>query len=151
MMTTLTPTDRTDLDLCTSPDCGTCKARAEAVERIVRRHVVGVFDDQLAAENDDVSGPGHAVEFDAPPEWWRVTFTHGSLNKVNRARRRFRCDGHIAHVRHFIEPGERYVRTSLPPNHSEINNDGWWRMRFCMACCPVEWTRATPPGSDTAS
>lgn len=90
---------------------------------------------------------GHSVENDEAPSWWRVVITHGALVKVNRARRRFRCEGHIADVAHFIEPGARYVRTSLPPDHPEINNDGWWHMRLCMACCPVEFTRITAPGS----
>lgn len=76
----------------------------------------------------------------AIPDWWRVTFTPGALTKVNRARRRFQCEGHLADVPHFIDPGQRYVRTSLPPDHPEINNDSWWHMRFCMACCPVEFT-----------
>jgi hypothetical protein len=88
-----------------------------------------------------------SAEKDAAPEWWRVTFTQGALTKVNTARRRFRCEGHIADVEHFIEMGQRYVRTSLPPDHPEINNDAWWHMRFCMACCPVEFTRVIPPGS----
>ena len=75
------------------------------------------------------------------PEWWRVTFTPGTLTKVNRARRRFRCEGHIAPLPHFIQPGERYVRSSLPPDHPDINNDGWWHMRFCLSCCPAEFAR----------
>lgn len=81
-----------------------------------------------------------------PPEpWWRVTITHGALAKVNTARRRFRCEGHLAPSTHFIEPGQRYVRTSLPPDNPEINNDTWWHMRLCMDCCPVEFTTVISP------
>ena len=93
---------------------------------------------------------GHTVESGARPDWWRVAFTPGTLAKVNRAHRRFRCEGHIADVAHFIEPGDRYVRSSLPPNHPDINNDSWWYMRFCMACCPMEFTHPTPPGRPTS-
>lgn len=94
---------------------------------------------------DDVTP---SADYDAPEPWWRVTITFGALTKVNTARRRFRCEGHIAPVQHYIDPGQRYVRTSLPPDHPEINNDGWWHMRLCMACCPVEFTRPLPSGSD---
>lgn len=87
------------------------------------------------------------VEIDAPPSWWRVTFTHGSIVTPKRAMRRFRCDGHLADRQHHIEIGDLYVRTSLPPNHPEINNDGWWHMRFCLACCPEKHSLTSPEPS----
>lgn len=67
---------------------------------------------------------------------YRVSTTCGSICTVKTARRRFRCDGHMASEQHFIEPGERYVRDDLPPNNPEIGNPTWWHARFCKDCCP---------------
>jgi hypothetical protein len=71
----------------------------------------------------------------------RVRLTYGSLQTVRTAKRRFRCDGHLTDPddRHFIEPGKRYVKSSLPPNNSEIGNPEWWHLRLCQDCAPVEF------------
>lgn len=82
----------------------------------------------------------------------RVVITHGAIVKVTSARRRFRCEGHLADRTHFIEPGERHVRTSLPPDHPEICNDTWWHMRLCLDCAPAKYdTRPTAPGAEGTS
>lgn len=69
----------------------------------------------------------------------RVTITHGSLTGKRTARRRYRCDGHLADKRHWIEQGAEYVAQALPPDHPEIGNTGWWHARYCMECCPEEY------------
>lgn len=67
----------------------------------------------------------------------RVTRTPEALYGVRTARRRVRCDGHMADERHWIEPGQEYVASALPPG-SDIGNVGWWHHRYCMDCCPIE-------------
>jgi hypothetical protein len=69
----------------------------------------------------------------------RVVRTHGALYGVVRARKRHRCDGHMASERHWIEAGDDYVASALPPDHPEINNVGWWHHRYCMECAPIEY------------
>lgn len=68
----------------------------------------------------------------------RVAFTDGSIAKVITARRRYLCSNHMLRddEAHYIEPGQQYVRNSLPPHNSEIGNEGWWFSRFCFDCCP---------------
>ncbi len=69
----------------------------------------------------------------------RVSRTHGALYGMAVARRRYRCDGHMASERHWIEAGEPYVASALPPDHPDIGNIGWWHHRFCMECAPEEY------------
>jgi hypothetical protein len=69
---------------------------------------------------------------------YRTQITAGSIAKVVRARKRFACQGHLNPDRHYIEPGDRYVTSALPPHHSDIGNSGWWHLRVCLDCCPVE-------------
>jgi hypothetical protein len=70
---------------------------------------------------------------------FRVVSTCGALYGVQRARKRYRCDGHMASERHWIEAGTLYVASALPPDHNEIGNVGWWHSRFCMECAPAEY------------
>ena len=56
------------------------------------------------------SNQERSPDYDAPEPWWRVTITFGALTRVNTAQRRFRCEGHIAPVQHYIDPGQRYVQ-----------------------------------------
>lgn len=72
--------------------------------------------------------------------WWRVSFTPGSIAGVVTANKRHQCDGHLADVKHYIEPGERYVANALPPGHPDVGNTGWWHFRACKDCCPAEYT-----------
>lgn len=66
----------------------------------------------------------------------RVRITPGSLvSKPRRAQKRRRCDGHLAE-RHWIEVGDRFIWTALPPNHSDIGNRGWWHAAYCADCWP---------------
>lgn len=83
----------------------------------------------------------------AQPYRPRVAFTHGSIAKVVTARRRYVCGNHLSMVeKHHIEPGQRYVRNSLPPRNREIGNESWWFLRVCLDCCPVEHDeRVSPP------
>ena len=64
--------------------------------------------------------------------------THRSVaalySKPRVARKRRRCDGHLA-PQHYIEPGDLAVRSALPPD-SEIGNTGWWHHTMCMNCTP---------------
>lgn len=65
-----------------------------------------------------------------------VTATPGALyGKPVTARKRRRCDGHLADERHWIEPGDRFVWSALPPD-SDIGNPGWWHNALCLACAP---------------
>lgn len=68
----------------------------------------------------------------------RVALTPGSIAGVVEARKRHRCDSHLASERHYIEPGQRYVANALPPHHPEVGNTGWWHSRMCLDCCPAE-------------
>jgi hypothetical protein len=68
----------------------------------------------------------------------RVVFTFGSLSGVVTARKRHRCDSHLAD-RHFIEAGQRYVANALPPGDSDIGNDHWLHSSICMDCCPAQY------------
>lgn len=68
----------------------------------------------------------------------RVALTHGALYGVARSIKRRRCDGHMASEAHWIEAGDRYVASALPPDHPEICNAGWWHLVFCMECAPAE-------------
>lgn len=78
----------------------------------------------------------------------RVAFTDGSIAKVVTARRRYVCENHLSQVeKHFIEPGQRYVRNSLPPNNREIGNDTWWFLRVCLDCCPARHDERREPTS----
>jgi hypothetical protein len=69
----------------------------------------------------------------------RVTFTDGSIAGLVTARKRYRCDGHLAYERHYIKPGQQYVANALPPDNPDIGNHGWWHARFCLDCCPAEY------------
>ena len=68
----------------------------------------------------------------------RVTSTPGALYGTAVARKRYRCDGHLADGRHWIEVGDTYVASALPPGHPDIGNVGWWHLRLCMECAPAE-------------
>ena len=75
---------------------------------------------------------------------YRVVRTRGALYSVAVSAKRRRCDGHMASERHWIEAGDRYVASALPPDHSDIGNVGWWHHNFCMECAPIEYAEATP-------
>lgn len=66
----------------------------------------------------------------------RTSATPGCLyGKPRRAKKRRRCDGHMAEP-HWIEVGDLLVWSALPPDHNEIGNLGWWHHAFCMDCAP---------------
>ncbi len=78
----------------------------------------------------------------------RVSFTPGSIQGVVTARKRHVCQNHLDSERHYIEPGDRYVANALPPD-PDIGNPGWWHLRVCLDCCPIEHDerrQATPEG-----
>ena len=80
----------------------------------------------------------------------RVTFTDGSIQGVVTARKRHRCETHLSpDDRHHIEVGDRYVANALPPGNQDIGNPGWWHMRVCLDCCPIEYDPRTRPGDHT--
>lgn len=57
-----------------------------------------------------------------------------TLRTTQRASRRYLCewpyhtDGEVC--RRPIEPGELYVRASLPPGAEPNYGEGWWMMRY---------------------
>lgn len=57
-----------------------------------------------------------------------------ALRRTQIARRRYPCEwefhteGEVC--RRPIEPGERYVRASLPPGVEPNYGDSWWTMRY---------------------
>lgn len=71
----------------------------------------------------------------------RVARTPGALyaDEPAIARKRRRCDGHLAEP-HWIEPGDPIYHCALPPNHSDIGNTGWWHSTFCADCAPLPAT-----------
>jgi hypothetical protein len=51
------------------------------------------------------------------------------------ARRRHRCESSAERCKaRFIEPGDRYIEITLPPRNAEVCNDGWERVKACLAC-----------------
>lgn len=71
-----------------------------------------------------------------PDNLTRVVSTFGALyGKPQRASKRRRCDGHLTD-RHWIESGDLYIWSSLPPNHPDIGNIGWWHHAYCSNCWP---------------
>ena len=78
----------------------------------------------------------------AKPYRIRVAATPGALyGKPQRARKRRRCDGHMASEAHWIEIGDLIVWSALPPNHPDVGNIGWWHHGFCVDCAPERTTR----------
>lgn len=68
----------------------------------------------------------------------RVTRTPEALYSAPRtARKRRRCDGHLAPARHWIEPGDQITWSSLPPD-SDFGNERWWHHAYCANCAPKE-------------
>lgn len=68
----------------------------------------------------------------------RVARTSGALygqSQVKKLRRR-RCGGHLVDP-HWIEIGDRFVWSALPPDHPEIGNAGWWHAAYCLNCAPL--------------
>ena len=73
------------------------------------------------------------------PDYYRhrVSKEDYALYGVARAKKRYPCDGHMASEPHWIEVGETYVASALPPD-SEIGNAEWWHARFCVECAPAD-------------
>lgn len=59
------------------------------------------------------------------------------LKSYHTARIRKYCEDTHRPPFHHIEPGERYLRTALPPN-SELGNEHWWTMNICKSCMTPE-------------
>ena len=78
----------------------------------------------------------------------RVRFMCGQIHGLRTARKRFQCSGHLAPKRHFIEPGDRYVASALPPA-SDIGNPTWLHGTLCLDCAPVEYAEAGGPPRGT--
>lgn len=58
----------------------------------------------------------------------------GALRTYRTARTAKRCDMHLCFNR--IQPGERYLRTSLPPLVDVNSSEHWWSMNICGECAP---------------
>ena len=69
----------------------------------------------------------------------RVMLTPGSIAGLVTAERRHVCDGHLASERHYIESGQQYLATALPPDNPDVGNRRWWHHRLCLDCCPAEY------------
>lgn len=73
-----------------------------------------------------------------PNVYARVARTPGALyGEPQVCRKRRRCDGHLAHEAHWIEPGQTIVWSALPPNHNDVGNVGWWHHAYCANCAPL--------------
>ena len=72
----------------------------------------------------------------------RAIRSTGALYGTQTARKRYRCEAGVTGERHYIEPGDRYVASALPPHDNDIGNERWWHMRLCMDCCPIEFVGA---------
>ncbi len=72
----------------------------------------------------------------------RVISHPGALYGVQRASRRYMCEANSGAFgqHHWIEPGRMYVASALPPHDPDINNSRWWHARYCMECCPLEYS-----------
>ena len=57
-----------------------------------------------------------------------------------RARKPYRCENEYPPSDAFlyghpdIKIGDPYVRIALTPQDQEINNTGWWTVRYCQPC-----------------
>ncbi|HML52398.1 MAG TPA: hypothetical protein PKD84_13460 [Propionicimonas sp.] len=67
----------------------------------------------------------------------RITRTREALYGYFVARKRYLCNGHLT-TRHYIEPGQEFINSALPPG-SDIGNTRWWHARYCLDCCPIEY------------
>jgi len=57
-----------------------------------------------------------------------------SLDTFPVARKRHNCDGINLDCAGIIEPGTRYLRSSLPPNDGEVGKVGWLNNAYCPPC-----------------
>ena len=64
-----------------------------------------------------------------------IASSEAIYSALRRARRRRRCDGHLAD-RHWIEPGDLVVASALPPGSNDIGNERWWHAWYCADCWP---------------
>ena len=55
-----------------------------------------------------------------------------ALRTYRTARTAKRCDQLGCYGR--IRPGDRYLRTSLPPQVDVNSSDHWWSMNICVGC-----------------
>lgn len=75
----------------------------------------------------------------------QVIRSRQALHVERTARKRYRCDNqHCEPYPHgreslFIQPGDRYVLASLPPD-TDVGNTTWWHARFHVDC--IEPARA---------
>ncbi|MFE9382319.1 hypothetical protein ACFYMO_03645 [Streptomyces sp. NPDC007025] len=58
------------------------------------------------------------------------------LRTYRTARTAKRCNMHLCHTR--IQPGDRYLRASLPPLVDPNSSEHWWSMNVCTACMTDE-------------
>lgn len=61
---------------------------------------------------------------------------------TRRARRPHRCE----RCRDVIPPGALHLESVASPNHDDLGNTTWWRMRECARCAelcgrPIDETR----------
>lgn len=58
-----------------------------------------------------------------------------AIHTTHTASKRHRCEASpcTSGPSGWIEPGDRYVLSKLPPN-SDIGNTTWWRARFHDGC-----------------
>jgi hypothetical protein len=94
----------------------------------------------ISTSGDDM-GPFPAENYNFTKPLWNdhVTASRGAIYGVVTAQKRYHCSGHLNHNYHYIEKGERYVASALPPHDPEVNNDRWWHLRLCRNCCPIEY------------
>ncbi|MEU5945115.1 hypothetical protein ABZ793_06080 [Micromonospora sp. NPDC047465] len=52
------------------------------------------------------------------------------------ARKTHRCGSETGKCHTTIQPGDRYLLASLPPD-SEMGNTDWWHLKVCRGCAEV--------------
>ncbi|WP_181785600.1 hypothetical protein [Streptomyces phytophilus] len=58
------------------------------------------------------------------------------LRTYRTARKAKRCDMHGCY--RTIQRGDRYLRTSLPPQVDPNSSDHWWSLNVCAGCMSPE-------------
>lgn len=68
------------------------------------------------------------------------------LHTYRTARTHKRCNSDSYRCRRTIQPGDRYLRASLPPMADPNSSKHWWSMNVCSECMtPADREKAGLP------